>query len=90
MKQLTLAEIERALSKRRKPKTAMKAHKKTAKKAHKKTAKKAHKKTAKKAHKKTAKKAHKKTAKKAGPLRGAAKAEFLARMKRGRARARRA
>ena len=58
MKQLTLAEIERALSKRRKPKTA--------------------------------KKAHKKTAKKAGPLRGAAKAEFLARMKRGRARARRA
>jgi hypothetical protein len=66
MKQLTLAEIERALSKRRKPKTA------------------------KKAHKKTAKKAHKKTAKKAGPLRGAAKAEFLARMKRGRARARRA
>jgi topoisomerase IA-like protein len=82
MKQLTLAEIERALSKRRKPKTAKKAHKKTAKKAHKKTAK--------KAHKKTAKKAHKKTAKKAGPLRGAAKAEFLARMKRGRARARRA
>ena len=74
MKQLTLAEIERALSKRRKPKTAKKAHKKTAKKA----------------HKKTAKKAHKKTAKKAGPLRGAAKAEFLARMKRGRARARRA
>lgn len=83
MKALTIAELDRALARDRNKR------KKVTKKAAKKVThrKKATKKAAKKVvhRKKTAKKAHKRT----GPLRGAAKAEFLARMKRGRARARR-
>lgn len=79
MKALTLAELDRALARDRN-----KRKKVTKKVTHRK---KATKKPAKKVvhRKKTAKKAHKRT----GPLRGAAKAEFLARMKRARARARR-